>query len=268
MIAQIVFSALFIGLYKIGLPIYYNFAVFLIIYWLPKFIFVKLLEFIYPQVIVRFNSANHIALTFDDMPDGYHQEIINMLNTHHQKATFFIISSQVNDKNINIFVDAVKAGHQLGNHGMTNSAHFFKNRVDLTKEICECDILIKRIYRMANIALPKTMVYRPGCGLFGPEMLKIAAEFGYKIALGSVYPNDTIIRNSFVNYLYVMCHISPGDVVILHDRKWTPETLRQILASSRWQGMLSGTIDELQKEDELYKDMIQELKEKYSRSWV
>ena len=243
MIAQIIFSALFLGFYKFGLPLYLNIGLFFIIYWLPKCIFVKLLELIYPQVITRFNVQNQIALTFDDMPDGYHEKIIELLNFHSQKATFFIISGQVNTKNIGIFVEAVKSGHQLGNHGATNSAHFFKNRVALTKEIRECDELIKKIYNMANVPLPKTMVYRPGCGLFGPEMIKIAQEFGYKIALGSVYPNDTIVRNSTINYMYLLCHISPGDVVILHDRKWTPRTLMKLLGSSRWCGWHSVTLD-------------------------
>lgn len=245
MIAEIIFIALFLGLYLINCPLYVIFSIFLLIYWIPKIIFVRFLEFIYPQVITRFNSKMKIALTFDDMPDGYHEEIIKLLDKHGMKGTLFVISGQINDSNIGIFVDAVKNGHQLGNHGRTNSAHFFKNNDQLRAEIMVCDNMIKLIYQMANVPLPITMCYRPGCGLFGPEMLKIAKEFGYRLALGSVYPNDTIVRSSFINHFYIMSHIRAGDVVILHDRKWTPKLLETLLVSLWFRGLYSVPLSEL-----------------------
>ena len=228
MFAYIILLLLFI-LWYAGLSLYFIGAVIIIIYWLPKFLFIALLERLYPDVVTRLNNTGAICLTFDDLPDGNHKEIINILDQYEMKATFFVISSQINYDNINDFVEAVRNGHQLGNHGDTNSAHYFKSKDELETEIIKCDFVIKRIYELAEVPLPTTMCYRPGCGLFGGQMLDITKKLGYKLALGSVYPNDPVIRNGIINYYYLKMHIQADDIVILHDRAWTVAVLERLL---------------------------------------
>ena len=192
-------------------------------YWIPKWFFIdNIISVFFPLVLTRGRSPinhNHkqISLTFDDMPYGESsQDIIKLLDKHKMIGTFFIISDYINSTNKQILVDAVKSGHQLGNHGKTNSMHLLS--FDLEKEIVTCDNIIKEIYREANVELPKKMMYRPGCGLFSIGMLKLVDKLNYKLALGSVYPNDPIIRSSLINYYYLINHIEIDDVVILHDR--------------------------------------------------
>ena len=215
------------------------------IYWIPKNLIIKLLEYFYPEIITRNHSQTSIFLTFDDMPYGSHQNIIEILNKHQMKATFFIISEYVNEENIDIFVNAVKMGHQLGNHGKTNSMHLLKSDIELVKEINHCDSVIKDIYRRARMPLPQNMIYRPGCGLFGPSMLNIVSNLGYKIALGSVYPNDAVISSETINYWYLISHLEPGDVVIMHDRKWTPNMLDNLLTWMHTHNLESSVLDKI-----------------------
>lgn len=161
------------------------------VYWIPKVLTIEILEKFYPQIMTR-NShlklntcekmKNLVSLTFDDLPYGDHEKIISILNKHQMKATFFIISGQVNEKNFDVFVQAVKDGHQLGNHGKTNSCHYLLNADSLKKEITECDNLIRKIYEKAETPLPTVMVYRPGCGFFGKQMLNIVNNLKYKLA--------------------------------------------------------------------------------------
>ncbi len=220
MIAQILLPVILIFLYSFKVPIWLIILTILFLYWIPKTCIIQPLQYYFPQVVFSTNAKEKIALTFDDMPDGSHREIIDVLDQYKLKATLFVISGQINSSNINDFVAAVKNGHQLGNHGDTNSAHFFKNESGLRQEIILCDRMIKSIYQKAQVSLPTTMVYRPGCGLFGPKMLQIVREFGYRISLGSVYPHDTMMISSTINYYYLLFHIQEGDVVIMHDRKW------------------------------------------------
>lgn len=145
------------------------------------------------------------------------------------KATYFIISGDVNDSNLNIFVNAIKNGHQLANHGKTNSVHFLKSQTKLKDEIMHCDKLIKDIYKIANIDLPQVMYYRPGCGVFNTKMIQLLSQLNYKLALGSTYPNDATITSSLINYFYLKNHIEAGDIIILHDRKSTPDLLEKLL---------------------------------------
>jgi len=201
------------------------------IYWTPKCILINMMEHYYPVIATRsFTTKDpHIALTFDDAPYGSHREIIDRLNTYHMKGTFFIISDYVDESNIRVFVEAVKQGHQLANHGRTSRMHYRLNALQLTDEIEACDQLIKKIYGLAGMEMPKDMFYRPGCGLFHQKMIKLVHNKGYRLALGSVYPNDPYIPSSYINYFYLINHIEKGDVVILHDRNWTPKLLEKLL---------------------------------------
>lgn len=219
----------------------------LFVYWIPKFFFISGIEFFFPMVLTRrINSDKQIALTFDDVPcDLSYNDLIQTLDKHNVKATLFIISDYVNDNNIQTLINAVKKGHQLGNHGRTNSAHILLSKSRLIEEIKHCDHLIREIYSKAEISLPKQMIYRPGCGLFSNRMIEEVHRLGYSLAMGSVYPNDPIVRFSWINYYYLINHIESGDIVILHDRLWTSIMLEKLLPYLQKHNYQMVTIDEL-----------------------
>jgi peptidoglycan/xylan/chitin deacetylase (PgdA/CDA1 family) len=194
-----------------------------IIYWIPR-ILISYLNRVYPQILTHNPLSKNIALTFDDVPyngtDNL-EKICDILEKNNMRGTFFIMSDNVNDAVTKKLIDIVKRGHQLGNHGRKDIMHYLLDDIELFNEIVMCDDIIKCIYRQADIPLPKIMLYRPGCGLFNDQMIKIAEGLGYKLALGSVYPNDPLVRIPIINYYYLKWHIINGDIVILHDRDWT-----------------------------------------------
>ena len=214
-------------------------------WWFPKWFFVdRLLEVFFPLVLTRRYHYKHISLTFNNcLPYGNHNDIIKLLDKHNMLGTFFIISDYINDSNKAIFVNAVKKGHQLGNHGKTESMHLLSS--NLEAEILDCDKKIKEIYAEAAIPLPSKMLYRPGCGLFSPWMIRQVDNLCYKLALGSVYSNDSIIRSSLVNYYYLINHIEGGDVIILHDRSWINPLLEMLLPWLEKNNYTSVTMDTL-----------------------
>lgn len=260
----------------LGIPYYLgliNLPVMLIllgtIYWLPKSIFIKALNNFYPDIITHNDYKDtqlknyknkYVALTFDDVPNGLngsYVQIQKLLDKYNMKGTFFIISDYVDELN-DIFngepnikseddflTDLVEKGHQLGNHGKTNSMHALKSIHDLETEIITCKLTIERIYKNANKELPFVNVYRPGCGLWTSNMIKLANIYNYKTVLGSVYPNDPIFFISYLNYLYLRFHIARGDIIILHDRSWTPKTLEYLLKWMVKNNYESVTVDEL-----------------------
>lgn len=215
-----------------------------IIYWIPKELFIKYwLNGWYPSILTHQNhnlyslpfkksqgNNKKISLTFDDVPYGNSfEQILDILDMYDMKATFFVISDYVTEKNRHLLLRAVRSGHQLGNHGKTNSNHYIKSHEKLQHEIDTCDKFIKSIYNECDIPLPKIMVYRPGCGLFHNKMIKYINDICYHLTLGSVYPNDPIIRSPTINYYYLINHIEDGDIIILHDRTWTVPLLQKLL---------------------------------------
>lgn len=261
--------------YRELLPISISVTLILITYWLPKCIFVQSLNTFFPEILSNVplnmpsnSTKNMIALTFDDIPyesdtssfkkiiglnDNISYEsdtssfknIISILDSYNMKGTFFVVSGDVNDVSRKILVDIVKNGHQLGNHGKQNTMHYTLNYNKLKEEIKSCDELIVSIYKEANVKLPNKMLYRPGCGLFHRSMLDLCKQMNYTLTLGSVYPNDPIIRFPLINYYYLKYHIEKNDIVILHDRKWTSLMLTMLLQYMKENNFFSVTVQDL-----------------------
>lgn len=250
MIVELAIAVPLVLLYRYNIISWFHIILItLFVYWIPKFFFISGIEFFFPTVLTRIiNPNNKIALTFDDVPaDLSYDNLIKTLDEHKVKATLFIISDYVDADSIQTLINAVKNGHQLGNHGRTNSAHILLSQTQLIAEIKHCDELIKDIYSKADVKLPKRMVYRPGSGLFSDRMIQDVHKLGYILAMGSVYPNDPIVRFSWINYYYLINHIESGDIVILHDRLWTWPMLQKLLPYLHKNKYQMMTINELLK---------------------
>lgn len=223
------------------------------IYWMPKRILYQLKN-LYPAVI--FNNTDYknilsrsISLTFDDVPydNSVFNKIVDRLDQYDYKATFFVIGTNrsITSEQKKSLVKAIKNGHQIGNHGITNSQHIMKDNLTLGEEIIQCDYLIKKLYQMAGVSLPRNMVYRPGCGFFNQRMINLVTNLDYKVVLGSVYPHDPISRSVSLNSWFITKHISHGDIVILHDRDWTIKLLDKLLPELSRNKYQSITLDDL-----------------------
>ena len=274
MITELVSILPVILFYRWGwINLYHIIPILLTMYWLPKCIFVNFLNRLCPNVLThKPNVQKKIALTFDDVPYSSHEGITRLLDRFKMKASFFMISDYlsygymdlIREYNVDYMSETGKLvketltlqrmdklseivlnGHQICNHGKTNSMHALKTTTGLAHEIDTCDEYIQKIYRLAETPLPKTKFYRPGCGLFTSITTKYCQENDYMLTLGSVYPNDPIFCFPYLNFLYLKYHISSGDVIILHDRPWTPQLLRYLLPWLEKEGYNCVTLDEL-----------------------
>lgn len=192
------------------------------------------------DILWTFNDANNIEtcskpdkniyLTIDNVinNDSF-EEILDVLDEFNAKATFFVISSLVNEQNINLLARAVKSGHHLANHGQTNCRHFLSSYSKLYNEITDCEKLIEKIYLKNNVQIPIIKYFRPGYGYVSSDIDKICKSIKYKIVLGSIYPQDTKLPFPNLIYYYIKSKVKPNDIIILHDRKFTPSVLKKTL---------------------------------------
>lgn len=230
---------------------YLVFTVFFLLYWLPKIIFKPVFNRAFPSILTysKNNTINNtISLTFDDTPYGKsHNEIIEILNKNNMKATFFVISDYITETNREDLIYAVRSGHQLCNHGKSNSMHAMLSEEQLRIEIEDCESKINSIYLDAGVSIPQKKFYRPGSGFFTKTMITLLEAKEYILTLGSVYPHDPVIQWPYLNYLYLKYHIEQNDIVIMHDRAWTPETLNLLLAYLQTKNLSSVTLNEFVK---------------------
>jgi peptidoglycan-N-acetylglucosamine deacetylase len=182
-----------------------------------------------------------VALTIDDGPDPVSTPaILDQLRRHGATATFFLITSRVPGE-FSTMQRLVREGHQLGNH-------FTRDRVSvrLTRQEFEADLLA------AHRALSPwghPVWARPGSGWYTEEMIRVLRQHQYRCALGSVYPLDAAIPSTTWASEYILRHVEPGAIIILHDRgnrgKRTVRVLSTVLPELRTRGYRVVTLSEL-----------------------
>ena len=205
-------------------------------YFLPK----KIIKFIDSRYSsIRFFLSNPkstlsntktISLTINDAPHGQSfSDILDTLRSWNAVATFFVISSYVNESNQQLLIQALHDGHQLANGGHTSRIHSLLSTDELSDEIRQCQNLLNRLYSEAGFRKPLKVYYRPKCGLVSESMLQLQKENNMNIVLGSIYPHDAHISCSLINSKYIAWKAETGDIVTLHDRSWTQSLLQKIL---------------------------------------
>jgi len=87
-------------------------------------------------------SAPVVALTFDDGPSQFTEEILAILREHDVKATFFV-TGQALEEHKAAAQSIVKEGHELGNHTYSHHRMILKPYSFIQQEIENTDQLIR-----------------------------------------------------------------------------------------------------------------------------
>ena len=217
-----------------------------IIYKPPTFI-VNGLQRRFPQVLFHVPTDRKIvALTIDDTPSQYTDEILDILKANSAAATFFTIGGQVPGQEQKL-QRILQAGSELGNHAMHDEPSINLPSETLRDEIKQVNTFIDRAYRDVG-QTRSNHFFRPGSGIFSQRILGVAKDAGYETILGSIYPHDPFISYPRVNGRHILSMLRPGAVIICHDRRsWTPPMLARVVPEIRKRGYEIVTVSELLK---------------------
>ena len=190
---------------------------------------ISFLQWKFPNVFFNMSCRrphkNWIVLTIDDVPSESTKDILELLKEYNAHATWFVIGEYA-QKHPDLIEDIKAAGHELGNHTMTNSASCLLGKEKFKQQLEECD---KIIYPKWVRPGQGVKWFRPGCGIPTNWMIDAANEAGYEVVLGDIYPQDPISRIPKVNSDFILRHAHPGGIIIIHDRPWTLEMLKLVL---------------------------------------
>lgn len=194
-------------------------------------------------------SKKLVALTIDDAPSDHTRDILHILQSHEAHATFFVIGGQVPGRE-DVLREIIRAGHELGNHGMHDEPARGLSDGELRGQILEVQGMIDEAYRAENITVPgaesKRRYFRPGSGFFSDRMRTLVRGMGYRLVLGSIYPHDAQVSWEWLNARHVLSMLSPGGIVICHDRRsWTVGMLRRVLPEMKMRGFRAVSVSEL-----------------------
>lgn len=149
-----------------------------------------------------------VALTFDDGPTEYTQDVLKILQEKNVKATFFVIGSEL-EKKPQIGEAIASAGHELGNHSYSHERMWFKSPSYILNEIESTNKLIQEAGYQGDIH------FRPPYGkkLIGlPWYLK---QHNIKTVTWDVEP-DTYGSNADFLIDYTVENTKPGSIILLH----------------------------------------------------
>lgn len=173
-----------------------------------------------------------IALTIDDAPsyddpdDLATQLILDAIAQHNQKhspaqrvrATFFIISNHIEDHS-DILQRIVDEGHEVGNHGTTDTTHAWLTTQEFEAQLKEAQEKLLLLTGQNRIRW-----YRPGRAFYNQPMLKAIAhltaeeDYDMKLVLASMIPFDTydLANHPRLTAWYVKQLVFPGAILVFH----------------------------------------------------
>jgi peptidoglycan/xylan/chitin deacetylase (PgdA/CDA1 family) len=212
----------------------------------PPNILIRYFQARWPDVLWHVPLAEKvIALTIDDAPSQFTQDIVDVLKENDARATFFVIGGQVSGRE-EALKYIVESGNELGNHAMHDEPSRSLGPQQLSEQLIQVESYINSTYADLNIPRPANRYFRPGSGFFSKRMRKQISAMGYQMVLGSVYPHDPQISYPSVNARHVLSMVRAGSIVICHDRRsWTVPMLRIVLPELKRRGYRVETVSGL-----------------------
>ncbi len=160
-------------------------------------------------VTVEEPDAPHkqIALTFDDGPDYFGQELLDFLAERDVKVTFFYIGNQIEKYSDNVY-RAYNEGHEIGNHSWSHPVLSTMKNEGIMEQL---DSTSEAIY---NVTGAYPTVFRPPYGSKNDRLLSIC---GFPCILWSVDTLDWKYRD--VDYVteQIVGGASDGAVILVHE---------------------------------------------------
>lgn len=149
-------------------------------------------------------ARNQVALTFDDGPDPeYTPQVLDILDAHRARATFFVLGQHVEGQP-ELIRRMAGAGHEVGIHGYD---HTLGDLPGQTARTCEL---------LADLGVTTDLFRPPGGNLIpGAELWMVRHR--YRTVLWSFDLLDSMRHEGKVAERDPLERIGPGDVVLMHD---------------------------------------------------
>ena len=184
---------------------------------------------------------NKIAITIDDsFFDEYTEAILDVLDKHNCKATFYITHTLLK-KNPDRVIEIAKRGHELGNHTMTHSPFKGLHAQRKLWEIITLNLWVKTItdIDMSTIRFPT--------GSYDDEAIVFSKVLNMYPIGWSINSNDYEFNDLEKAYEHTISQkAGSGDIVLLHNGyDFSAELIDRLLTYWEAQGLSFTTVTDL-----------------------
>ena len=168
-----------------------------------------------------------VALTFDDGPSHPTSQILDILEYHNARATFFVIGRRMNQWR-DVALRAFEDGHEIAGHTFYHQPLVYPlTDEEILEEIRAGSAAIRAVTGVA----PPRMV-RPPAGRIESRTTQLAASLGYALILWDVDPLDWFNRDVEMIYRYIIENVRDGSIIVLHDTHYTTAYAMELVIPS------------------------------------
>ena len=183
-----------------------------------------------------------IALTFDDAPTKYLDEVLQIMKDEDTVGTFYVIGRN-EERNPGGIQKIMNDGHEVGNHSYIHPRFAFKSMAFIKDEVDKTNTIIR------NSGYSDEITFRPPYGQKFLGLPWYLDTLGMKTIMWDVEP-DTFYKNTEDKIKYTLEKTRPGSIILLHpfcstECKSDREMLPVIIQGLKKQGYRFVTISEL-----------------------
>jgi len=179
-------------------------------------------------VVSRFKTEEReVWLTIDDGPTDDTLALLDLLDQHGVKATFFV-KGMLAAAHPELIDEIVARGHSIGNHSHTHPAAWFW---------CLPPHAIARQIDQCNAVIPPTKLFRAPVGHKNLFVHPALRKRSMALVGFSARAFDAIERNPDVIVSRIVRSLEPGAIVLLHQgREWSLQSIEKTIVAIRERG--------------------------------
>jgi len=201
----------------------------------------------YTPAITSGGAHGHeLALTFDDGPGPYTQQLVTELNKLGVHATFFAIGKEEQYFSAGTALE-LRSGDVVGDHTETHPMMASLSAHDQYEELFE------QIARIELLGGPRPRLFRPPYGSFDATTFRLLHRLRLLMVLWSTDTSDYTLPGVQAIVHSALAGAHPGAIILMHDaggdRSETIAALPTIVAGLRRRGLQPVTIPRLMLDD-------------------
>lgn len=177
------------------------------------------------------NKQPEVILSFYDDPSSYLPEILSILREERVQGVFFWQTRLIHAKKT-AWKPLLEEGHFLGSHA---HSHQMLTKLSYEEQYLEMKLNKEILEILTGQPIP---LFRPPHGLYNEDTMEVIRKLGYKIVLWRVSSWDWKHKDDEEMILEnVLKHVSPGDIVLLHELPQTVKILPALIQDIRDKGL-------------------------------
>ncbi len=199
-----------------------------------------------PAVTSGGSKGHELALTFDDGPGPYTQQLVGVLNKYHVHATFFAIGEEERYFSAGTLLE-LHSGDVVGDHTETHPMMATLSAHDQREE------LVEQIARIELLGGPRPRLFRPPYGSFNATTFHLLHQLHLLMVLWSTDTSDYTLPGVQAIVQSALAGAHPGAIILMHDaggdRSETIAALPAIIKGLRKRGLEPVTVPRLMLDD-------------------